>query len=570
MKRRRWLTAARVRRVVQLAVFVSFFGLLLAARPDPESKAPSGWLKLFFLIDPLVLGTTWLANWSPSALWQAWDAPTATEWLRAWLISPVPAVLWWALVTVGITLVLGRVFCGWVCPLGTLHDLAGRLFDRAQSKQKKRSASYWSPWQRTKYYLLIGFLVMALVGGHWVCIFDPLVLLYRSTTTVLVPIAQWGVEEGSTSIYQADPGWGPVRLTKATEPAYEFLRDHVFVTPKQTFHGVLGIGVVLLAMLLANGWRRRFWCRYLCPLGALLGLLSWRPLLRRKVNAEDCRECSLCGQRCHGAAAEGPGRDWKPAECLGCMNCLEDCPHACLGFGWVGPWRRRPAGARVGLSRRAMLGAAVGGVLGLGFLRANRLTRGPRFHPRLIRPPGALDEPEFLQRCTACGMCIKICPTGGLQPAVGPAGLEGLWTPYLVPSIGHCDYSCNLCGHICPTGAIQPLSVEEKEQCKIGLAVFDTTRCLPYAYGRDCMVCEELCPVPDKAIYFLPAEVTDRDGNTITIKQPHVDEDLCIGCGRCENGCVFTDQPAIRVLSANEQRNAKNQPILPSSEDFYY
>lgn len=569
MSRRRWLTAARVRRTVQLGLLLLFFGLLLALRPHPESKPPSGGLKLFFLLDPLVLAVTWLANWSPSALWQAGDAPSLARWLREWLFGPVPAALWWALVTAALTLLLGRVFCGWICPFGTLHDIVGRVFDRLQSNQRKRSAQYWSPGQRAKYYLLAGFLLMALFGGHFVCLFDPLVILYRSTTAVLLPMAQWGVEEGSTAIYQADPGWGPVRLTKATEPAYAFLRDHVFVAPKQTFLGVLGIGALLLVLLLANGYRRRFWCRYLCPLGALLGLLSWRPLWQRKVDAEHCRACDLCGQRCHGAAAEGPGRDWKPAECLGCMNCLEACGRGSLSFGLVRPWRRRPSGARLGLSRRSMLGAALGGVIGLGFLRANRLSRGPRFHPRLIRPPGALPELEFLRRCTACGMCIKICPTGGLQPAVGLAGLEGLWTPYLVPSIGHCEYSCNLCGQICPTGAIQPLPVAEKQQVKIGLAAFDTTRCLPYAYGRECMVCEEHCPVPDKAIYFLPAEVADRDGNPMTIKQPHVDEDLCIGCGRCENVCVFTDQPAIRVFSANEQRNPHNQPILPS-EDFYY
>lgn len=164
---------------------------------------------------------------------------------------------------------------------------------------------------------------------------------------------------------------------------------------------------------------------------------------------------------------------------------------------------------------------------------------------------------------------MKICPTGGLQPAVSEAGVEGLWTPKLVPRIGYCDYSCNLCGQVCPTEAIQPLTVEAKQQVKIGLACFDTTRCIPYAFGRDCMVCEEHCPIPDKAIYFLEVEIRDRNGERKTIKQPRVDADLCIGCGICENVCVFRDRPAIRVSSANETRHPANQPILPG-EDFYY
>jgi MauM/NapG family ferredoxin protein len=230
------------------------------------------------------------------------------------------------------------------------------------------------------------------------------------------------------------------------------------------------------------------------------------------------------------------------------------------------PWRKGPGTEGIDLSRRAALGAAVGGVAALSLMRANPQSRGARYHPELIRPPGALPEPEFLKRCTGCGLCMKICPTGALQPAVTEAGLEGLWTPRLVPRIGYCEYSCNLCGQVCPTGAIEPLTLAAKQQVKMGLAAFDTTRCIPYAYGRDCIVCEEHCPIPDKAIYCLEVEVTDRDGNRTTILQPHVDPDLCVGCGVCENVCPYRDRPGIRVSSANETRNPDNQPILPGDD----
>ncbi|HID75889.1 MAG TPA: 4Fe-4S dicluster domain-containing protein, partial [Planctomycetaceae bacterium] len=178
-------------------------------------------------------------------------------------------------------------------------------------------------------------------------------------------------------------------------------------------------------------------------------------------------------------------------------------------------------------------------------------------------------EREFLQRCTGCGLCMRICPTGALQPAVGEAGLEGLWTPRLVPQIGYCDYECNLCGQVCPSQAIELLSVEAKQATKIGLAAFDKTRCLPYAYGRECIVCEEHCPVPDKAIYTVEVEVVDHEGNRKVIGQPRVDPERCIGCGICENKCVFRDRPAIRVFSANETRHPDNQPILPEVDDYY-
>ncbi len=217
-----------------------------------------------------------------------------------------------------------------------------------------------------------------------------------------------------------------------------------------------------------------------------------------------------------------------------------------------------------------MLGAAVGGLLTLGLMRITPQSRGTTFHPFLLRPPGARPEPEFLKRCTACGLCMKACPTGGLQPAWGEAGLEGLWTPRLVPKIGYCDYDCNLCSQVCPTGAIEPLGIEEKKQVRIGLASFDIARCIPYAYGRDCMVCEEHCPIPTKAIYFTEVEVPDRKGGKLTVKQPRVDPNLCTGCGICEKVCPYKDQAAVRVFSANESRNPDNQPILPGDDQSPY
>jgi MauM/NapG family ferredoxin protein len=536
MTGRRKLIGARVRRAVQLFFLVLFFALLLLARPRPDAD-PSPLVKSFFLFDPLILVATWLAAHA----------------------VPLAALL--SLVVIGVTIAMGRVFCGWVCPLGTIHAMASRLFHGR--RRNPRRADPWSRWQLAKYYLLIAFLVMAALGGHWVTIFDPLVLLYRTTTVVLMPGLQWAVEEGSTAVWQADPGIGPMRLNPVTDPVYEYTRDHVFVVPDQAFLGVASVAALFAVTLVLNAYRRRFWCRYLCPLGALLGFFAWRPLLRRETQTETCNQCDLCGTACHGAAAAAPGEQWKAAECLGCLNCTESCPRGSLSFRFVVPWKKKPGSERLGISRRAALGAAAGGVVGLALLRANPQSRGRRFHPRLIRPPGARPEREFLARCTGCGLCMKVCPTGALQPAITEAGLEGLWTPRLVPQLGYCDYNCNLCGQICPTGAIEPLTVEQKQQTKIGLASFDTSRCLPYAYARECIVCEEHCPISDKAIYAVEVEVEDHDGNKFLVKQPRVDPDRCIGCGICENKCVYADRPAIRVTSANESRHPENQPILP-------
>ncbi|MBN1852203.1 MAG: 4Fe-4S binding protein [Pirellulales bacterium] len=528
-----------VRRGIQILFLLVFIAGVVWTRPVPGVE-PNPILKLWFFLDPLIFLATWLAA------------------------HAVPAAAMLALILVVFTLILGRVFCGWICPFGTIHDLAGHCFGGWQRNPKSRE--HWSPRQRIKYYLLIGFLVMAVFGGHWVTLIDPLVLLYRTTTVALLPGLQWAVEEGSTAAFQSDPGVGPLRLTAVTEPVYEFFRDHVFTKPNQAFLGSGLIAIVFLVLVALNGYRRRFWCRYLCPLGALLGLFARWPLLRRKTDQATCNQCDLCGAGCHGAATAAPGSAWIPSECMGCLNCTDACNRGGLTFQFVAPWSREPPREGLGISRRTALGAAAGGIVGLALVRTTPQARGQRYHAKLIRPPGSRPESEFLARCTGCGLCLKICPTGALQPALLEAGLEGLWTPRLVPQIGYCDYTCNLCGQICPTGAIEPFPLEIKQQTKIGLAAFDTTRCIPYAYGRDCMVCEEHCPVPDKAIYFLEVDVLDRHGAPAKIKQPRIDADLCIGCGVCENVCPLKDLPGVRVFSGNETRHPDNQPILPASD----
>jgi ferredoxin len=231
-------------------------------------------------------------------------------------------------------------------------------------------------------------------------------------------------------------------------------------------------------------------------------------------------------------------------------------------YRWLKGFIKPPQAEQLGVTRRGFATALFAGLGGGYLLRTHPQFSGKAYNPALIRPPGALAEEEFLAKCIRCGECMKVCITNVLHPAGLEGGPEGFWTPVMRMEIGYCEYQCTLCGQVCPTDAIRELTLEEKQKVSMGLAFFDKNRCLPYAYHRSCIVCEEHCPVPDKAIWTQEVEVTTRRGERIVLKQPHVDPDLCIGCGICHHVCPIKDQPGIYVTSVGESRHPDNKPFL--------
>jgi ferredoxin len=239
-----------------------------------------------------------------------------------------------------------------------------------------------------------------------------------------------------------------------------------------------------------------------------------------------------------------------------CFNCSAVCPEGALAWKFA---VARGTSDRVDAGRRSVLAAASLGAASAFVLRSTPASALP--DPLLVRPPGSRREDDFLSRCVRCGECMKVCVTGGLQPTLLEAGVEGIWTPLLVSRIGYCEYNCTLCGQVCPTSAIRKLPEEEKRKTVIGLAFVDPGRCIPFAQGTPCIVCEEHCPTPKKAIVF--RDQPGKGGQPV--KVPVVDTELCIGCGICENKCPVVDFAGIRVTSVGETRNPGNRLKLPSS-----
>ena len=232
------------------------------------------------------------------------------------------------------------------------------------------------------------------------------------------------------------------------------------------------------------------------------------------------------------------------------MDCQKICPVNAIHFGFV----YKPESAPVNFERRRILGAGLSGFLALSFLKIGMT------HPvkkgKVIRPPGSLEESVFLDRCIRCGECIRICSTAGkgLHYSALESRWEGLATPILLTPAGYCEYNCNLCGQVCPTGAIHPLTLEEKHETKMGTAHFDKTRCIPWYYGEDCMVCEEHCPVPDKAIKFREENLLTIDGMENNVLLPYVLESDCIGCGICTSVCPLDGEKGIYLTNTDEMR----------------
>jgi len=572
---RRW------RIVSQTAFFLLFLFLLMRTQYSGSDSLRTP-VKTLLEIDPLHLLTTLLAT------------------------GAVAGLMWLALITLALTFVFGRFFCGWVCPLGVLVQLAQKLPVRRRADVV--ASNRWHPSQKIKFYLLAALLAAAVFGLQWSGLLDPLSIYVRSLGLVVLP----GIELAARQLFEAVYRHDPLGLSAVTEPVFEWLQGRAFAFHQPRFLQAFPLGLLFIAILVLGFARHRFWCRTLCPLGALLGLVARTGLLRIRKSGE-CRGCARCTFECQGAAEPEASSGWRPSECLVCGNCTAVCAQSglAMGFGRPSLPRLRPArrqgrvpkrveGKRVEgeraqgqrgegeraagrrmpprvardgragepsgpvgsqLERRHFLLAAVAGVVTVPLLRLTD-GAGGRVHPALIRPPGALEESEFLARCVRCGECMKVCLTNGLQPTFLEAGFEGLWTPRLVPRTGYCEYQCTLCGQVCPTQAIRRLPIEEKRRVRIGLAQIDPGRCLPYAFQKNCIVCEEHCPLPVKAIWFEEVAVRDHRGESRVVKQPRVDLDLCTGCGICETKCVVRDLPAIRVTSANEDRNPGNRVLL--------
>lgn len=412
----------------------------------------------------------------------------------------------WSLAVIIGTLIFGRWFCGFVCPLGTLIDLGDNLFLRRQKSPARG-------FRNGKYLLLIFLIIAAGFGLSLGPLLDPLMIVNRTLTLVIFPLAAHFL-----ALFSALP-------------------DVVFT------EYLLTLGLIALIIGLSR-IAPRFWCRGVCPLGGLLGCLAKFSLFRYSFQA-DCRHCGRCAAVCPTGAIDQSTQMIDAGECILCLRCGAECSD-------ISYQRRRPVIA-YDLSRRQVLLTVAAGLITAPLL-GTRLNH--RQNGQLIRPPGSLPETEFIRACIRCGLCLKICPTNGLQPCLTEAGLTGIWTPRLEARIGGCEKNCHACGQVCPSGAIRRLSLLEKSYAKMGTAVIDRHRCIAWEQDKTCLICDEACPYNAIVSRVDPSSGSD-------LLRPFVDEFQCIGCGICEQRCPIEGAAAIQVYSIAEERRRTGSFLTP-------
>ncbi|MGM0451600.1 MAG: 4Fe-4S binding protein [Thermodesulfobacteriota bacterium] len=511
------------RRAAQLVCLLIFAVLLAAAGTGMAGT------DLFLRLDPVLVGIAAIAG-------------------RVLLWAFIPA-----LAVVISAVLFGRIFCGYICPMGTAIDLSDDCFAPRKRPSPPRTIS-----PNFKLYVLAFLIGAAVLGISVVFWAAPLALITRLAGTVIYPVVRLVSDQALTAFYPiAD--WLDLR-------SLMFLNIET-----RRFAGQFFILFFFAAVFAAVRLSPRFWCRYLCPSGALLAICSKKPLVGRRVGP-DCNQCGKCVRNCPMDAIDPQNPEiTRHDDCIVCKTCERICPEDAIDFS---PQYRQTGNRQtenhfyqpIFLDRRRFLLSAIGGVgvaavgmTGLTFVTGGK-AEGEVRTPRLIRPPGALPEAQFLAACVRCGQCMTACPTNTLQPVWFAAGALGMFSPAIVPRRKYCDPKCTACGDVCPTGAIQSVSAAQRTWVKTGTAVIYRQRCLAWEYKKSCMVCDEVCPYD--AVNFekkpdLPHPV------------PHVVEDKCAGCGYCEHYCpvqndaaiVVTAMNAFRLQDGDYIREAKNQDM---------
>lgn len=415
-----------------------------------------------------------------------------------------------------ITLIFGRVYCSFLCPLGTLQDIF-IAFSRKIGWRK--SHAFQKPRNLLRYSLLGTVIITASLGSmSLLSLFDPYSITGRMITQFLLPFFL-GIYNGAVSVMKYFN-------------IYLFSKD----TVPLIFTVLLVNGAFFILILVLSLRYGRLYCNTLCPVGALLGLISRISFFKFTIDQTGCNACLSCAGVCKAGCIDTEKAAIDQSRCVTCFNCVSACPQSVISYR---PSARKREGDAWSPARRGVIIgsiAAAGYVLSMyhsGFRNLLRAAHASAGSP--ITPPGSVSLKHFTQSCSACHLCVSACPTKVITPSLWEYGIGGWLQPKMDYPDSFCEYECNVCGRVCPTGAILPLSVEDKKMTQIGKVDLLKDKCVVYIHHQNCGACVEVCPT--KTITFI---------NKDNVLYPVVDNRYCVGCGACSKACP-TDPKSIVV-----------------------
>ena len=470
-----------------------------------------------------------------------------TGTLHAWFdwiakIQFLPAVLALnvgvVLFLVVLTFVCGRIYCSVICPLGVFQDIVARI----GRGKKKLPYTYSKAKNVLRYSVLVVFLAL-MVGG------------FASIAALIAPYSAYGRIANNlfAPIYQ----WGNNLLAYFAERAdsYAFYETEVWLKSLPTFL----IAVLTFIIIGVLAWRNgRTYCNTICPVGTVLGFLSKFSLFRIEIDKEKCKKCNLCARHCKAACIDIPNTAVDHSRCVTCFDCLKHCKHDAIHYRFAYGKKEEAAPAHSDVSqpkdkgRREVLAGSLlllasaakaqavkkAEIIKLDGGLADIIDKQAPKRQTPITPPGSQSARRFFQHCTACQLCVSVCPNEVLRPS---SSLDTFMQPVMSYERGYCRPECTKCAEVCPTDAIHLADKAEKSAIQIGHAVWVKDRCIPLTDGQACGNCARHCPTG--AITMIPSDPSNPE----SLQIPAVDTEKCIGCGACENLCPARPLSAIYV-----------------------
>lgn len=442
---------------------------------------------------------------------------------------------------IAMTLILGRIYCSVICPLGVFQDVVSRI----AGKRNKNRFRYSPALTGLRYGVLVIFIAALISGfGSAVALIAPYSAYGRIASNLFAPLYQWGNNLLAYWAERAD--------------SYAFYSVEVWLKSATT----LGIAIATFVLLSLLAWRNgRTYCNTVCPVGTVLGFIARYAYLKPVIDTTRCNSCGLCARNCKASCIDPKKHQIDYSRCVACMDCIGKCHKNAITYTHP---RKQPQGdapkqekvseVQIDRARRSFLTVTtlfaattflkaqekkVDG--GLAVIQEKKIPN--RSTP--LTPPGSMSGRNFANHCTACQLCVSVCPNQVLRPS---GGLARLMQPEMSYERGYCRPECTKCSEVCPAGAIRPVTVADKSSIQIGHAVYLYDNCVVNTDGVACGNCARHCPTG--AIQMLPAIASDPE----SLKLPVVNIERCIGCGACENLCPARPFSAIYVVGHQSHR----------------